>query len=399
MRPFELADAWGVDRPGMLDFLMHAAYAGLLELSWDAVCPRCRIAHESFKSLCNVAPASTCVACGTSYERDLADSVEIVFRPHPGLRDATPSTYCAGAPALRPHIVLQQRIGAGETRVLEVTLAQGGYSLLIDWPSRAAELTASGAGFLEECSVLVQDGKIEADPQVVRVGTVRLTLTNASDHEQVVRLEREGVRDDAVTAAMVMTHPSFRELFSDELLSEAEPISVRRLSFLCLDVAERADLFAVRGDAGAWAALKQLDGIVEDALHEHKGVPVPAPLGIYGVAFGSTEGALEAALAIQATWRAQDLPGTLRASVHEGPCIAATRGKRVEYFGKTVHRTVALLDDGPPGGVVLSDAAASDYEGAMRVHQRQLSCEITTSAGGQYAGMRITKLRVKDAKS
>ena len=50
MRPYELADAWGVDRPGMLDLLIHAAYAGLLELSWDAVCPRCRIAHESWST-------------------------------------------------------------------------------------------------------------------------------------------------------------------------------------------------------------------------------------------------------------------------------------------------------------------------------------------------------------
>ena len=271
MRPFELADAWGVDRDGMLDLCLHAAYAGMLELSWDAICPRCRVPHESFGSLARIGPSTTCTPCGTSYERDLAASVEIVFRPHPAIRPATPTTYCVGAPALRPHVLVQQRLAAGERRTVTLDLAPGDYRLAGDWPLRAADLAASGAGFLDQCDVVVRESALDVRPTVLRDGPVELRLVNETAREQVVRLEAQGRETSGVTASVVMTHPSFRELFSDALLSETDPIAVRRMSFLCLEVDGRAKLFAERGDAGAWAALRRLDAIVEKALRAHRG--------------------------------------------------------------------------------------------------------------------------------
>jgi hypothetical protein len=395
MRPFEMADAWGVDREGMLELLLHGAYTGLLELSWDAICPRCRIAHESFEHLDRLSSASRCIPCGTEYERDLVESVEIVFRPHPDVRHASPSTYCVGAPALRPHVLAQQRVAPGETRVVKLDLAPGDYVVALDWPQRVFELWASGSGFMSVCDVDVRDDALDVRPAVVLAGSVELRICNETKGEQVVRVERAKGRADTVTAAMVMTRPSFQELFSEELLAEHQPVSVRRMAFAFLDLQERSRLFAERGDTGAWAAMRRLDGIVADALRAHPGTLVPAPLGVYAMAFGAAEDAFEAVWSVLQTWSKEQVPAPLRAAVHEGACIAITRERRIEYFGRTVHRAYALLEDAPASGIALSDPVASDRGVARRIRESGFACEVTRSQeGGQYAGARIARLVV-----
>jgi eukaryotic-like serine/threonine-protein kinase len=397
MRPFEMADAWRVDREGMLELLLHAAYAGLLELSWDAICPRCRIAHESFEHLDRLSPASRCVPCGTEYERDLAESVEIVFRPHPDVRRAAPSTYCVGAPALRPHVLAQQRVAPGETHVVKLDLAPGDYVVALDWPQRAYEVWASASGFLSVCDVDIRDDALDVRPAVVLAGAVELRIRNDTKGEQVVRVERAGGRADTVTAAMVMTRPSFRELFSEELLAEHQPVSVRRMAFAFLDLEKRSRLFAERGDAAAWAAMRRLDDIVADALRAHPGMVVPAPLGVYAMAFGAAEDAFEAARAVLEAWSKEQSPAQattpLRAAIHEGPCIAVTREHRIEYFGRNVHRAYALLDDAPASGIALSDPVASDRGVARRIRESGLAFEVGRSVeSGPHEGARIARL-------
>ena len=77
LRPYELADAWGADRAQVLDVMMHAAHEGLLEATWDVVCPKCLLAHESLRELAQVTRVGTCKACASSFERDLRESVEL----------------------------------------------------------------------------------------------------------------------------------------------------------------------------------------------------------------------------------------------------------------------------------------------------------------------------------
>ena len=42
LRPFELADVWDLDRRTVVEVFLLAARLGLLELTWDVMCPLCR---------------------------------------------------------------------------------------------------------------------------------------------------------------------------------------------------------------------------------------------------------------------------------------------------------------------------------------------------------------------
>ncbi len=42
IRPYSLADAWGVSRRAVLEMFLRATRAGILDMSWDLLCPSCR---------------------------------------------------------------------------------------------------------------------------------------------------------------------------------------------------------------------------------------------------------------------------------------------------------------------------------------------------------------------
>ena len=390
LRPYVLADAWGVAPNQLLTLFLHASNHGLLDLTWDLICPRCLAPHESCSVLSDVERIGACVPCSRTYSRDLRESVELTFRPHSMLRDATPTTYCAGAPALRPHILVQQRLAPGEGRVVEIELPRGDYRLVASRVLPTFAFRASTAGFADEIDVAIGEAVVDARPSVVRGGPVRLRLVNESAHEQVVRLELAEGRPHCVTAAEVLTLPDFRDLFSSEMIAEGEHLTVSRMAFLFVGLADRADLLKRLGDVGAWTVLRKLDALLELQLRTHHGTSVPASLDTHIAVFNTSDAAVHAAISLARATR--DLGEPVRAAVHDGQCIALRRAGRTEYFGTTVHRGRELLDEAPPFGVALSTAVAGERSVALLLGEANVTQEVAVATSGAYRGMRIVRL-------
>jgi serine/threonine protein kinase len=388
MRPYELADAWDEDRAEVLDLMLHAAGARLLEPSWDTICPKCMLAHETVSALAHVTSAGHCTACASSYERDLADSVELVFRPHPRVRTTERVTYCAGAPALRPHVLVQQVLYAGESRTLDVEIPRGTYRITGTGVAAPWELTASAAGFESQVEAIVGE-RAHGRPQIVRAGEVTLTLVNDTDYEQTIRLEIPGAREDGVSGASAITHPTFRELFGEDLLAYGQHLSVSHMAFVFASIGNREELFEKLGDAGAVAAFGKLDAAFSKVVVAEHGSMVPASLDLFVAAFASSTRAIRAALAFRHGADAAGLGDSLQIACHEGRCLALTRGDKAEFFGQTLHRGASLLLDTPRGAIALSAQMAADRAVAAAVHESNMSIHLARAISGPYKGRPI----------
>ena len=397
IRPYALADAWGKDRAEVLGVLLESANRGLLDIGWELICPRCLASHESSASLKSVERLGVCVPCNRTYERDLRESVELVFRPHPALRDARPTTYCAGAPALRPHVLAQQLLAPGEARVLKLDLPSGDYRIVASHVLSPFAFTVSTAAYMSELGADILDDVIDARPSTVRSGALRIALTNATAHDQILRVEIAHGENDRVTAADVLTSPDFSDLFSQEMLAEGEHMTVSRMAFVFARLDARAKLLARHGDAGAWAVLRRLDSLFDETVRAHSGTIVPSSLDGRVAAFNTSESALSAAIAAIAAIRRPDVGAvvdgeSLVVAVHDGQCLVLTREGRTEYFGKTLHRGMALLDDARPGGIALSTSVAADRAVAVALESAGVTWEIATTEGGPYKGTRVVRL-------
>jgi eukaryotic-like serine/threonine-protein kinase len=392
IRPYELAQAWGTERGETVDVCIHAARLGLLEPSWDIICPRCMIAHESRADLAAVTRHGSCSACATAFERDLRDSVELVFAPHPSVRVAQRATYCIGSPAKRPHVIVQQVLEPGEVRHVDVDLERGAYRIVGQLARQPWELIASALGFETELEARSVEDRIDARTAVVKAGTIRLRLENSRTIEETFRIEVAGERDDAVSGAEALTHPSFRAYFSAQLLAHGEHLSVRQLAFLFVELASRETLFEERPDAEACAELTRLDAMVAEAAARFEGDVVPSSMSMLVVAFPTNLRALHAALHLRAAASERPLAGGVAMVIHDGRCIALTRGGKPEFFGETLHRGQSLLHVCPTDAIALSASVASDRAVAIAVHEAKLKTAIDKVHDGPYAGRRIMLL-------
>ena len=87
MRPFHLAQLWDCDAEQTLRVFLYATRAGLLDLSWQLMCPNCRVSKVEEGQMSELNVDFHCDACGVMYRADFDRYIELRFRPHAAIRD------------------------------------------------------------------------------------------------------------------------------------------------------------------------------------------------------------------------------------------------------------------------------------------------------------------------
>jgi serine/threonine protein kinase/class 3 adenylate cyclase len=362
IRPLALARRLGVDPDCLIAVCLYGARRGLLILLWDIICPLCRIPSEVKDTLQALREHGRCEVCQLDFALDFANSVEMIFRAHPEVRESDLATYCVGGPAHSPHVVAQARISPGERIELDVMLSEGAYRLRgpqlpftldfrVDPSARAARWDL----------VLSQSPGLDL-PRVLSTGGQLFALTNDGDQELLVRLERAAQRADALTAARASSLALFRELFPGEALSPGQLISVTTLTFLVTDLVAATQLYRDLGDARAFILIHEYFRLTQESVVNEGGALVKTvgegmlavfsdPAAAVRVAAG-----LPALLANNETTR----PLGVRVAAHRGAALAATLNDHLDYFGATLNQARQLPALAASGEMVLSQVVAAD---------------------------------------
>src|SRR5690606_609783 len=184
IRPLALARRWNVQPAATIDLCLQAVKAGLLDMQWNLLCPRCRAPKEKAAGLDSLPTGAHCGTCNIDYGRDFTKNVEAVFRPAASIRPTGGGEYCLFGPMSAPHVRLHVAVPAGTTRVVPAPVESGPYRLRTLEPGdeRAVELDGANLpGFRIDAA-----GTIHADPPA-EPGTMR--LTNGSDRPRVFIVE------------------------------------------------------------------------------------------------------------------------------------------------------------------------------------------------------------------
>jgi class 3 adenylate cyclase len=360
IRPLKLARLWQVPALQAVELCLEATRAGVLELRWDLLCPRCRIAKAVVGSLDQLPTGAHCGTCNIDYGRDFSQNVELSFRPAPAVRPLAVGDYCLFGPMSTPHIRVHVTLEPGASRRLAADLAPGPYRLrtlepgpecAIDWPA--------GSGFPE---VVATDEAVTAGEAAPR-GEVH--LRNDSGRRLTFVVEERAWVADALTADRATSLQTFRDLFSAEVLRPGDEVAVKRLALLFTDLKESTALYGAIGDASAYHLVREHFAYLAAIVRTHEGAIVKTIGDAILAAFVDPAEALSAAIEMQrrvASFNAgRDGPGiVLKVGLHEGPVIAVTLNDRLDYFGATVNLTARLQGESRGGDVVLSRAMAAD---------------------------------------
>jgi class 3 adenylate cyclase len=358
LRPYALADGWGVARRPLLETFLMAARAGLLDFRWDLLCPSCRGAKATASGLRELPSTGHCDACGIDFKAAFDRNVEATFRPNRAIRNAETVEYCVAGPRKTPHIAAKLSLPAGGGTELDLALETGRFRLRSPSLAGALHLRTEAGGDPTPTVAAGADGWSRGES--VWSPTARLTLRNRTGSEAVFMLERTAWADDAVTAAEITALQNFRDLFAEETLRPGEEISVGRLAFLFTDLRGSTRLYREVGDAKAFGLVMEHFDILKGAIAGEGGAVVKtigdAVLAVFPDPLAAVRAALEAHRRLDESSRGL----VLKAGVHCGPCIAVNQNGRLDYFGSTLNLAARLLGFCEGGDLILTREAATD---------------------------------------
>ncbi len=373
LRPYVLADQWRADRTDTLKLFLHATRAGLLDFSWDLICPHCRGAKAAKPSLAGVAAGAHCDSCNIDFTANFDQSIELTFTPNAAVRPVVRADYCVGGPQVTPHVIAQQVLPPAGERTLPLALQPGRYRVRAPGLARQYVFRVEAGGAR---TAQIHLGTSPLAEEVVAPDGA-LTIVNPTDTEHLAIVEHVAWSDQATTAAEVTSLQLFRDLFSREVMRPGEQISVGSLTVVFTDLKNSTQLYKEIGDAPAFGRVLTHFEILKAAVAAENGAIVKTMGDAIMAVFPQPLAALRAMLHAQ-QWLAspQDRPLppgvsvpastlqplALKASLHCGACLAINQNERLDYFGTTVNMGARLCGLCTGTDLVLSQAVLRDQE-------------------------------------
>ena len=361
IRPFEIARVWGADKRDVLRLFLHATRAGLVDLRWQVNCPVCRVSAGVAEGLADVGKAVHCEACDVSYKVDFGRYVEAVFQSNPAVRRTYPAVYCASSPALRPHVLVQLQVPAGEERSVAAGLPLGELHVraLGLAPTTDIELDAP-PGTLR--AVFSADAvRVTAEGHAAAHGMSQLVIRNECSESITVLVERAGWSADAVLGSVVATFPDFLDIFATEAPATGVDLAIGNLALLFSDLTGSTALYERVGDARAFAIVEEHFREMEKAVTAHGGAVVKTMGDAVMATFASPVDAVRAAIAMVAANETQHagLGLGVKLGVHAGACLAVRANERLDFFGTTVNVAARLQAQAKAGELVVTEELAA----------------------------------------
>ncbi len=357
LRPLALARSWGADPWEVITLFLHATRAGLLDLRWEVLCPNCRSSRApAITSLDRLKRSSHCDACQIRFDAEFDRSVELKFAVNPAIRPRLEQTYCLAGPGGRPHIVAQVRLEAGEVRDWR-------------WPVRRYPVRLRSPQVLEprllESEARQARIRVEVGGFQVRLGTDVegsldvARLENPNPFPVLLSLERLGWGDDILTAARVSNWQEFRDLFSTQVISPSEQISVGAQVVLFTDLRGSTALYQAIGDGPAYALVRDHFAILFEAIRAHHGGVVKtigdAVMGCFSRVDEALAAVREMHRKLPAANPALATHSALKSSLHVGPCVAVNANERLDFFGTTINLAARMVECCRGGDLTISD--------------------------------------------
>ncbi len=355
IRPKVLAFDWAMALEDVLTLLLHATQVGLLSLSWDLMCPHCLGVRKEATSLGELREFGRCEVCDIDFSATTQESIEVVFKVLPEVREVEEIYYCSAEPAKKPHIILQRRLEPQETYTTTLHLPEGRYRI-----RPAAGTTGLVHGEVVECggNGLWEwaTGDSENTVPVLLDPEIRLRLKNEQDDPFAVVFDRLAVDPMALRPSELFVLQAFRDLFSEESIASGLKLEVGHQNLLFTDIVGSTQLYSLLGDTKAFNAVHAHFVRLMDIVRGQQGVVVKTIGDAMMAAFRSPVDAVCAAVAIQKAFvpGAQDI--SLRVSVHRGVCLAVRLDANIDYFGNAVNFAAKMQSVAGAGEIALSEA-------------------------------------------
>ncbi|MGV3623323.1 MAG: DUF5939 domain-containing protein [Archangium sp.] len=334
----ERAAAWNVDERELLRVALHATREGVLEISWDLICPHCRGVAEEYNALGRLTSKGECKVCEIDFDSKTGEAVEITFHVHQSVRAVEKRTYCSAEPATKDHIRVQYEVAPGAELKVSPSLNPGSYRLRVHGHRDYGFLDVSDSGASSFA------WKADTKERVAVNRAPALTLQNTASEARRFILEACTWSDYALRPGQLFSLQEYRDLFSEDYLAADVQLAVGEQTILFTDIVGSTAMYAARGDPAAFVEVRRHFTDVFEVIAKHRGAVVKTIGDAVMAAFNDPLDAVKAAHDIHAAFPPGrgEMATKLRISLNTGACIAVKLNTGIDYFGHTVNVAAKL---------------------------------------------------------
>ncbi len=363
LRPFAVAKHWDLDPFQVLRVFLHATKAGVLEMSWDLICPSCKGAADQTTELGRMKMEEHCASCNVKFDAHFDDSVEVTFRPSAAVRPIQNADFCVGGPGNTRHLLAQRRILAGQTIEFPIELPPGIYRIRGARKPGITEVEVKADG---PAKLALVTGQF---PEKATLGPkATIEVKNAATFEHTVVVEHLAWKEDVATGSVVTCMQDFRDLFSAQVFAPGVKVGISSISLLFTDLKSSTAMYEKVGDAVAFALVRDHFKLLFESVASEQGGLVKTIGDAVMASFPLPAFALRAALRMHEQIVAFNehekpaFPVRLKIGLHAGPCIAVNLNDRLDYFGTTVNMAARIQNESVGDDIVLLESLAQDPE-------------------------------------
>src|SRR5262244_394202 len=375
----------GLNEQRAITTFLHATQIGLLDMSWNVLCPCCGGVLDANATLKTVRSHEYyCAFCAASSEPTLDDVVEVSFTVSPRVRkiaahkpdelpiweyhrqifwgtgvDLPDETFEATCEQLTLDAV---ELPAGDKAILSLQLPAE--LVIVGEPvthvAQFIEVKGEPAGERQNLALVYNNVRAPTGTLELRPGPLRLSLDNRTAARVLPTLwianndlhELTSKRRPFLTAKRLLSNQTFRDIYRTDTLDVDQRLKITSLTFLFTDLKGSTALYERVGDLVAYDLVRQHFHVLNEIVAAEAGAIVKTIGDAVMATFPTPDRALAAALRMREAMRALNDGHSreellLKIGIHEGPCLAVVLNDRQDYFGTTVNiaaRVQALAD-------------------------------------------------------
>lgn len=355
IHPKQLARHWQTDQNETLLTFLHSVKKGILNFNWDVCCPKCRKVKQRCKTLNEVHEPIFCSECNSEFHINFNETLQLSFRPHPLIRKVDERPFSEGGPRQKPHVHIQQYVKPGEKCYVRTKLEKQADYHIYSSNTKGKSLLRVDQQGQNTLNIRLTEKGFEGETSIS--DNPDLIFHNQTKSDQLFILEKVGWNPDIISAAEITSLQAFRDLFSHEILKQGEKIAVDQLTFMFTDLDNSTGMYNQQGDSRATGRVIEHFDILQKAIAQKKGAIVKTIGDSVMAVFTNPSDALQAFTSAQSMIGAKGHRNKLKlkASIHEGSCVAVNLNNRMDYFGSTVNVAARMVEMADENEIILSE--------------------------------------------
>lgn len=355
MQPYRWADDHQFDRFESVKLFLFANAAGLLDYDWNLMCPNCRVPKGKVSLLKHMKNKVHCELCGVDYELDFDRYVEMKFHVNAAIRKTANEIYCINGPVKSPHVLGQFRIAPQSSRVISWPILEQSFRCRV---LKSNETLETDNTLCESADIVFTE---EGFAQTTLPQATHYHISNKTDKEIVLVMEKRDWDSCALTAREVTSLQLFRDLLGSEVLAPGLQIGVGNMAILFTDLKDSTKLYERIGDARAYTDVQKHFDYIQKHIQAQKGAVVKTIGDSVMGAFTSELEACNAAVAIQEGMQQLNTklsqPIQVKVGFYTGSVIAVNANEVLDYFGGTVNKAARIQHQSVGGDIVIHEDA------------------------------------------